>query len=97
MSVIGEHGQLQVDRKAEAIELSGDQAFSWPRSLLNYQVFDRWVGAFPSCIHSFVDAVLEDREPYVTARDGWIVTATISALHRAAETETTVTLPQPPR
>jgi predicted dehydrogenase len=86
MSVIGENGHLQVDRKDEAIEMSSREGFAWPRSLLNYQVYDRWVGAFPSCIHSFIDAIRENREPYVTARDGWRATATIDALHQAAET-----------
>ncbi len=93
MSVIGERGHLQVDRKDEAVEMSTDDRFSWPRSLLNYKVFERWVGAFPSCIHSFIDAVLEDREPHVTARDGWVVTATIDAMHRSADEGVTVMLP----
>ncbi|MBI3119127.1 MAG: gfo/Idh/MocA family oxidoreductase, partial [Candidatus Hydrogenedentes bacterium] len=86
MSVVGEHGHLQVDRKDEAVELSSESGFAWPRSLLNFQVYDRWVGAFPACITSFVDAVIDDREAYVTARDGWVVTAVLQALHRAAET-----------
>ncbi len=86
MSIIGEHGHLQIDRKDEAVEMSSNEGFRWPRSLLNYQVYDRWVGAFPSCIESFVDAVIEDREPYVNARAGWAVTAVLTALHTAAET-----------
>lgn len=85
MSVIGEQGELQIDRKDEAIEMNSPAGFQWPRSLLNFQVYDKWVGAFPSCIHSFIDAVREDREPYVTARDGWVATATIDAMHRSAE------------
>jgi predicted dehydrogenase len=66
--------------------MSAAERFSWPRSLLNYKVFDRWIGAFPSCINSFIDAILEDRKTYVNEVDGWRVTATLEALHRSAET-----------
>jgi len=93
MSVVGERGHLQVDRKDEAVEMSGAGGFIWPRSLLNAQVFDRWVGAFPSCIGSFIDAIEEDREPYVTARDGWRATAVLDAFHRAAESGGAVKVP----
>lgn len=93
MSVVGERGHLQVDRKDEAVEMSSEGGFTWPRSLLNAKVFDRWVGAFPSSIASFIDAVEQDREPFVTARDGWRVTAVLDAFHRAAETGKSVTLP----
>ena len=94
MSIVGEHGHLQIDRKDEAVEMSHEDGFTWPRSLLNYEIYDRWTGAFPSCVESFVDAVIDDREPYVTARDGWAVTATITALHQAAETGERVSVPR---
>ncbi|MCL4215804.1 MAG: Gfo/Idh/MocA family oxidoreductase [Candidatus Hydrogenedentes bacterium] len=90
MSLVCEHGHLQIDRKDEAVEMSDLDRFSWPRSLLNYRVFDRWVGAFPSCINSFIDAILENREPYVTGFDGWRATAVLDALHRSADTGETV-------
>ena len=93
MSVVGEHGHLQVDRKDEAVEMSSEDGFTWPRSLLNAKVFDRWVGAFPSSIASFVDAIEDDRPPYVTAQDGWRVTAVLDALHRAADSGEIVKLP----
>jgi predicted dehydrogenase len=97
MAVVGEQGHLHVDRKAEAIEMSTPDGLAWPRSLLNAKVFDRWVGAFPSCINSFIDCVLEDREPYVTALDGWRATAVLDALHRSADTGETIGIPEPPR
>ncbi len=96
MEVVGEHGHIHLDRKTEAIEMSSPEGFKWPRSLLNYKVFDRWVGAFPSCINSFIDAVLDDREPYVTAYDGWRSTATLDAIHRSADTGETVKISAPP-
>lgn len=97
MSVVCEHGHLQIDRKDEAIEMSDPDRFSWPRSFLNAKVFDRWVGAFPSCINSFIDAVRDDREPFVTALDGWRVTAVLEAMHRSADTGETVKVAEPPR
>ncbi len=96
MSLITETGHFQIDRKSEAVEMSSDNGFSWPRSFLNYKIFDQWTGAFPSCINSFIDAILEDRKPYVNELDGWTVTATLEALHRSADTGQTVTIaPRP--
>lgn len=92
MSIVGERGHLQIDRKDEAVEMSSEAGFTWPRSLLNYQVYDHWTGAFPACITSFIDAIDEGRETFVTARDGMRVTAVLDALHRAAETGGVVTI-----
>lgn len=97
MEVVGDAGQVVLDRKAEAIEMSTDERFLWPRSLLNFQVFDRWVGAFPSCVTSFVDAILEDREPFVTAYDGWRATAALDAIHRAVASGKVESIAAPPR
>ncbi|MFA6241969.1 MAG: Gfo/Idh/MocA family oxidoreductase [Candidatus Hydrogenedentales bacterium] len=96
MSIVGEHGHLQIDRKDEAVEMSGVEGFRWPRSLLNFQVYDQWVGAFPSCISSFVDAVLDNRAPYVTAMDGWIATAVLEAMHESANTGERVAVAKAP-
>jgi predicted dehydrogenase len=83
MEIVGDAGQIVLDRKAEAIEMASPERFEWPRSFLNFQVFDRWVGAFPACVESFIEAILTDREPYVTAYDGWRATAALDAIHRA--------------
>jgi len=96
MEVVGEHGHIHLDRKTEAIEMSTPEGFKWPRSLLNYKVFDKWVGAFPSCINSFIDDLAEDREPKVTAYDGWRSTAVLDAIHRSADTGETVKVSPPP-
>ncbi len=83
MEVIGTEGHVFMDRKAEAIEMATKEAYSYPRTLLNYKVFDRWVGALPACMYSFIDAVTERRQPFVTARDGRNVTAILDAIHRS--------------
>ncbi|MFC1541012.1 Gfo/Idh/MocA family protein [Candidatus Latescibacterota bacterium] len=97
MEVVGEHGHMHLDRKAEAIEMSTLEGFKWPRSLLNYKVFDKWVGAFPSCINSFIDDIVEDRTPVVSAYDGWRSTAVLDAIHRSVESGETITVSAPPK
>lgn len=83
MEIIGAEGHVFMDRKTEAIEMATKNAYTYPRTLLNYQVFDRWQGALPACMYSFVDAINENREPFVTAKDGRRVTAILDALHRS--------------
>jgi predicted dehydrogenase len=83
MEIVGSEGHIFMDRKAEAIEMASATDYSYPRTLLNYQVFDRWQGALPACMYSFIDAIREDREPYVTAEDGRRVTAILDAIHRS--------------
>lgn len=83
MEVIGSEGHIFMDRKTEAIEMATKDSFAYPRTLLNYQVFDRWVGALPSCMYSFIDAIVEKRSPFVTAKDGRNVTAILDAIHRS--------------
>ncbi len=95
MEVVGEEGHFHLDRKMEAIEMSSADGLGWPRSLLNCQVFDRWVGAFPSCVNSFIDALLENREPYVTAYDGWRATAVLDAIHRSADSGESIPVKKP--
>ena len=83
MEVVGSSGHVFMDRKAEAIEMATADAYTYPRTLLNYQVFDRWVGALPACMYSFIDAINEKRQPFVTAKDGRKVTAILDAIHRS--------------
>lgn len=83
IEVVGSDGHVHLDRKTEAVELSNSKGISWPRSLLNYQVFDKWIGAFPSCINSFIDSIIEDRQPYVGANDGYKATLILDAVHKA--------------
>lgn len=96
MEVITERGQLHIDRKAEAIEMSSEKGLAWPRSFLAYPVFGEWTGAFPSCVRGFVRAVREDLPTNVTAFDGWKATAVLDAFHRSVESGETVKLPPPP-
>jgi predicted dehydrogenase len=95
MEVIGSTGHVFMDRKAEAIEMATEAAYSYPRTFLNYKVFDKWVGAGPACMASFIDAILEQREPFVTARDGRKVTAILDAVHRSLASGKPENVPAP--
>jgi predicted dehydrogenase len=83
MQVVGEKGHIFMDRKAEAMEMATPDTYSYPRTLLNYKIFDRWQGAYPSSMYSFIDAIIEDREPFVTVQQGRNVTAILDAIHRS--------------
>jgi predicted dehydrogenase len=85
VALTGTQGHIHIDRKAEAVEMSTPDGLAWPRSFLNKEIFGRWVGAFPSCIQSFIDAVLDGFSPHVNEMDGWKATAVLDALHQSAE------------
>ena len=72
--------------------MASAERFVWPRSLLNFQVFDKWVGAFPSCVESFIDAILEDRPASPDFTDGWRVQQVMDAALRSQETGAWVTV-----
>lgn len=89
IEIIGTEGHAFMDRKAEAIEMATSESYTYPRTFLNYQIFDHWYGALPACMYSFIDAIREDRKPFVTAEDGRNVTAILDAIHRSLESGNT--------
>ena len=96
VEVIGTEGHLHFDRKCESIEISTPRAFNYPKNFLNAEIFGRARGAFPGCVEDFLNAIIEDREPAVTAFDGRQVTAALEAIHRSLETGETVPVSPPP-
>ena len=83
VEIIGSHGHLHFDRKRESIELSTEQQFTYPKTFLNYEVFGKLRGAFVECLSDFIDAIIDDTEPKVTAIDGRQVTAVLDAVSRS--------------
>lgn len=83
MEVIGTKGTTQIDRQAEAIDAILEEKFNCPRTLLNYKVFDQWVGAMPSSMRSFVNACRNGTDTVVNAREGLKSTAILDAIHRS--------------
>jgi predicted dehydrogenase len=85
VEIVGSHGHLHFDRKRESVELSTEQAFTYPKTFLNYEVFGKLRGAFVECLSDFVDAIINDTEPKVTAFDGRQVTAVLDAVSRSLD------------
>lgn len=96
MEVIGSKGHIHLDRKRESIEVSSEKKFSYPKVFLNYEIFGRMRGAFPSCLEDFLYSILNDSTPVVTGFAGRQVTAALAAIHESLETGKTVRIAPPP-
>lgn len=90
LQVIGTKGHLNHDRRMESMELTTESKYILPKTFLMGEIFGRLSGAFPACLASFVDCLINDTEPAVTARDGRQVTAALCAIDRAVRTGQTV-------
>ena len=96
VEVIGSDGHIHFDRKRESIEISSPKGFTYPKNFLNAEIFGRPRGAFPACLEDFAMAILENREPVVTAFDGRQVTAALVAIHRSLESGANEPVAPPP-
>jgi predicted dehydrogenase len=88
VEIVGSRGHLHFDRKRESVELSTEKQFTYPKTFLNYEVFGKLRGAFVECLSDFVDAIINDTEPKVTAVDGRQVTAVLDAVSRSLSSGT---------
>jgi predicted dehydrogenase len=80
VEVIGSNGHIHFDRKRESIEMSTEKQFTYPKVFLTSEIFGKLRGAFVECLSDFIDAILNDTEPKVTAFDGRQVTAVLDAV-----------------
>ena len=85
VEVIGSHGHLHFDRKRESIEMSTPAQFTYPKTFLTHEIFGKLRGAFVECLSDFVDSIVSNTEPKVTAFDGRQVTAVLDAVSRSLE------------
>ena len=83
VEVVGSQGHLHFDRKRESVEMSTEKQFSYPKTFLTHEVFGKLRGSFVECLSDFLDAVINDTEPKVTAFDGRQVTAVLDAASRS--------------
>jgi len=90
VEVVGSSGHLHFDRKRESIEMSTEKQFTYPKVFLTSEVFGKLRGAFVECLSDFLDAIINDTEPKVTAFDGRQVTAVLAAVTRSLESGETV-------
>jgi len=70
--------------------MTTEKAFTYPKTFLYGEIFGKVGGAFWGCLTSFIDCIVEDTEPLVTARDGRQVTAILCAIDEAVRTGRTV-------
>ncbi|MDQ3750647.1 MAG: Gfo/Idh/MocA family oxidoreductase [Acidobacteriota bacterium] len=94
VEVVGSQGHIHFDRKRESIEMSTEKQFTYPKVFLTAEIFGKLRGAFVECLSDFVDAILQDTEPKVTAFDGRQVTAVLDAVSRSLESGKTETVTQ---
>ncbi len=85
VEVIGSEGHLHFDRKRESIEMSTSQQFTYPKTFLAHETFGKLRGAFVECLSDFVDSIITNTAPKVTAFDGRQVTAVLDAVTRSLE------------
>jgi predicted dehydrogenase len=85
VEVIGRHGHLHFDRKRESVEMSTPAQFTYPKTFLTHEIFGKLRGAFVECLSDFVDSIVNNTEPKVTAFDGRQVTAVLDAVTRSLE------------
>lgn len=83
VEVIGAEGHLHFDRKRESIEMSTPQQFSYPKTFLTHEIFGKLRGAFVECLSDFLDSIINESQPKVTAFDGRQVTAVLDAVTRS--------------
>ena len=95
VEVLGSAGHLHFDRKRESIEVSTEERFTYPKTFLCHDVFGKLRGAFVECLGDFLEAILNDTEPRVTAFDGRQVTAVLDAVSRSLATGQTCAVVQP--
>jgi len=85
LEVVGSQGHLHFDRKRESIEMSTPEQFTYPKTFLTHEIFGKLRGAFVECLSDFVDSIINNTEPKVTAFDGRQVTAVLDAVTRSLE------------
>ena len=90
LQVIGTKGHISHDRAEESMTMTTEKAFSYPKTFLAGEIYGKVGGAFQACLASFIDCIVDDTEPHVTARDGRQVTAILCAIDKAVRTGKTV-------
>ena len=96
VEVVGSSGHLHFDRKRESIEVSTTEQFTYPKVFLNSEVFGKLRGAFVECLSDFLDSIINETEPGVTAFDGRQVTAVLDAVTRSLESGQTEAVTKSP-
>ncbi|GAA3778462.1 Gfo/Idh/MocA family oxidoreductase [Plantactinospora mayteni] len=88
-----ERGVMQVDRQKENVVVATEEAYSYPRNMLQRIQHGVPAGAYRDAVHHFVDCALTGTEPLISIESSRDVTAVLAAAHESIRTRT----PQPVR
>jgi predicted dehydrogenase len=82
VSVVCSEGVVQIDRKAEQLEVATPGAYEFPRSWI-FSNPTAPIGAGPAAIQHFVDCVADRREPLIDLTSSLQVTRVLAAVARS--------------
>jgi predicted dehydrogenase len=86
VSAVYEDGVVQLDRQVENIKVAGRDGFTYPRNVLQRELYGRPSGAYRDAVDHFVDCARSGAEPLVTIESSRHVTAVLAAAHESART-----------
>ncbi len=83
VTVAGERGVIQLDRQKEGITIATEQAYLYPRNMLQRVVHGWPAGAYRDAIHHFVACARTGQQPLVSVASSRHVTAVLAAAHES--------------
>ncbi|MEV6964319.1 Gfo/Idh/MocA family oxidoreductase [Hamadaea sp. NPDC051192] len=83
VTVAGEDGVIQLDRQKEGITIATEQAYAYPRNMLQRVMHGQPAGAYRDAIHHFVECALTGAQPLVSVASSRHVTAVLAAAHES--------------
>jgi len=83
-----ERGVVQVDRQKENVVVATEEAYSYPRNMLQRLQHGVPAGAYRDAVHHFVDCALTGTEPLIDIESSRDVTAVLAAAHESVRTGT---------
>ncbi|HEX6683516.1 MAG TPA: Gfo/Idh/MocA family oxidoreductase [Candidatus Limnocylindrales bacterium] len=83
VTVAGERGVIQLDRQKEGITVATEQAYAYPRNMLQRVVHGQPAGAYRDAIHHFVECARSGRAPLISVASSRHVTAVLAAAHES--------------
>ena len=86
IELVGSDGVIHIERARETLAIATRSGYTYPKSSMTMEVAGHLVGALPTSVGSFFDALIADREPAVTVTDGLEVTRIVAAIHESLGT-----------
>ena len=83
IELVGSEGVIHIERARETLAIASKNSYTYPKSSMTMEVAGRLVGALPTSVGLFIDALVEDSEPPVTVTDGLEVTRVVAAIHES--------------